>query len=412
MQTTSSADEIPDTIIAKLQQDDLLPQLAPLDDRELVAQQAQGDKVTALPANLTWISKPWHGENAQMPYLVYLSEKDRLLMLVQCQQPIRTAIITSDDRGKTWSDRRWLGVGKDGKPNCYGLGATYLGDGKLLAYPEECNVQWFSDDFGQTWQSRKPKAPAESTRMTWDPLLVLKGADGRIERLVQAWWKPTGIPFGSDEAPYSQAYLRSSIDEGRTWNDDSKIPQWLGINEVQIVRADNGDLIAACRTDSPKRFAKLQNDQFSGLGISISKDQGKTWSELKILYEYGRHHPSMVKLPSGQIVMTYVVRNGYPLSADGFPQFGIEAIASNDHGQTWDLSQRCILATWKGYTKEHNICSAQSTSTVHVGDSNFLTAFGTGIGNPSEKPANCKMDVALIRWHWNPSSAVANGCGK
>jgi len=57
-----------------------------------------------------------------------------------------------------------------------------------------------------------------------------------------------------------------------------------------------------------------------------------------MLYEYGRHHPSLVLMPDGDIVMTYVVRKGgYVDSKDGFPQFGVEAIVSHDHGRTWDL---------------------------------------------------------------------------
>lgn len=32
--------------------------------------------------------------------------------------------------------------------------------------------------------------------------------------------------------------------------------------------------------------------------------------------------------------MTYVVRKGYVNTADGFPQFGIEAVVSRDNGQT------------------------------------------------------------------------------
>ncbi len=53
-------------------------------------------------------------------------------------------------------------------------------------------------------------------------------------------------------------------------------------------------------------------DHYEGLGISLSKDNGKTWSQIDRLYDYGRHHPSLLLLPNANILMTYVVRLGYP----------------------------------------------------------------------------------------------------
>ena len=48
----------------------------------------------------------------------------------------------------------------------------------------------------------------------------------------------------------------------------------------------------------------------------------------------------MIVLPNGDILMTCLVRVGYVDSPDGFPQFGIEAIASRDNGRTWDLDYK------------------------------------------------------------------------
>ena len=126
------------------------------------------------------------------------------------------------------------------------------------------------------------------------------------------------------------------------------VPQWKGVNEVALLRAANGDWVAACRTDIPARFKGETLDHYEGLGISISKDRGRTWSEVTKLYDWGRHHPSLVLMPNDDIVMTYVVRKGYVDTPDGYPQFGIEAVVSHDHGATWDLDHRYILDTWAG----------------------------------------------------------------
>ncbi len=364
-----------------------------------VVLQLNGEKKPiSRPAQMQWISEPWGGENAQMPYLAYLPEKDRVLMLVECGQPIHSALITSDDHGKTWSPRRWLSVDGAGKPLGVGLGLTRLGAGDLLVFPEDLKAFWSSSDYGQTWKA-SPVTVSGSEKYAWDPLLVLRDAKGRPERAVQAYWTPTGVPWGSPDAPYSQGYLRTTTDGFRTWTNDAKVPQWLGVNEVQLLLAANGDWVAACRTDYPQRFARLQFDHYGGLGVSISKDHGKTWSEVKRLYEWGRHHPSLVLLPKRKILMTYVVRLGYPNDPQGYPQFGVEAVLSSDNGRTWDVDHRYVLATWTGHLKDERswFCSVQSTSTVLLPDGNLLTAFGTGFRNNADA-TRCIMDVALTKW--------------
>ena len=374
----------------------------PFGQREHVVLRLDGEKKAATrSAEMQWISQSWNGENAQMPYLVYLPEKDRLLMLVETGQPIHSAFIISDDHGKTWSTRHWLSVDDTGQPNGVGLGLTHLGRGRLLAFPEDLKTLWSSSDYGQTWKGSASKESGPE-RYSWDPLLVVRGAKGRVERVAQGCWMPTGVPWGSPDAPYSQAYFRTSSDEGRTWSEAVKVPQWLGVNEVSMIVARNGDWVAACRTDYPPRFARLQFDHYGGLGVSISKDQGKTWSDIKRLYEWGRHHPSMVLLPSREILMTYVVRLGYPDNAQGFPQFGVEAIMSRDHGRSWDFGHRHVLATWTGNLKDERswFCSVQSTSTIRLPDGTLLTAFGTGFSNKADA-TRCKMDVALVRWRLN-----------
>jgi hypothetical protein len=378
------------------------PKPHPFGQREHVVLRLDGEKKPASrPAEMQWISQSWNGENAQMPYLVYLPEKDRLLMLVESGQPIHSAFITSDDHGKTWSPRQWLSVDRAGQPNGVGLGLTHLGRGRLLAFPEDLKTLWTSSDYGQSWKGSAAKESGPE-RYSWDPLLVVRGAKGRVEPVAQGCWTPTGVAWGSPDGFYSQAYLRVSLDEGQTWSEAAKVPQWLGVNEVSMIVARNGDWVAACRTDYPQRFARFQFDHYGGLGVSISKDQGKTWSDVKRLYEWGRHHPSMVLLPGGKILMTYVVRLGYPNNAQGFPQFGVEAVISRDHGQSWDFDHRYILATWAGNLKDERswFCSVQSTSTVRLPDGTLLTAFGTGFSNRADA-RRCKMDVALTKWRLN-----------
>jgi hypothetical protein len=113
----------------------------------------------------------------------------------------------------------------------------------------------------------------------------------------------------------------------------------------------------------------------------------------------------MVRMPGGEIVMTYVVRLGYPRDENGFPQFGIEAIVSRDHGESWDLPHRYVLARWSGNRQGGNEWwpSSQATSTVLLPDGSLLTAFGTGYrSQPNAQGQSAPRDVGLIRWRTGP----------
>jgi hypothetical protein len=294
-----------------------------------------------------------------------------------------------------------------------GLALTYLGQGKVLAYVgEQAGNRWFSNDYGATWGNPVPVGPTPDGKpwAIWCPSLVEHHeAKGTAPRLAETGYVVVG-PAGTSPG-YAQGYLRFSGNQGRTWGKGLLVPQWKGVNEAALLRAANGDWVAACRTDIPARFKGETLDHYEGLGISISKDRGRTWSDVKKLYDWGRHHPSLVLMPNHDIVMTYVVRKGYADTPDGYPQFGIEAVVSHDHGQTWDLDHRYLLHTWVGNRKGSNQnlpgpqawwASSQATSTVLLPDGNLLTAFGTGYrSKPNDQGMSAPRDAGLIRWRLN-----------
>ena len=77
-----------------------------------------------------------------VPYLVYMPEKDRLVMLVSCDYPHHAEVLFSDDRGGTWSLPKPAILGTDGKPvAALGTGLCYLGEGKLVLYADSSAVQ-------------------------------------------------------------------------------------------------------------------------------------------------------------------------------------------------------------------------------------------------------------------------------
>ena len=213
--------------------------------------------------------------------------------------------------------------------------------------------------------------------------------------------------------PSRHALIRFSYDGGRTWPEEIEPPSWngssgVGVNEVALCCAANGDLVAACRIEHPKYFGTSGDpmhedgfiDHYCGLGVSLSKDNGYTWTNINVLYEYGRMQPSMVLMPDGDIVMTYVVRMGTLKEehrlrdADGFSQWSIEAVVSHDHGASWDLAHRYVLAKWSGGSQ------SQSTSTVLLPDGSLLTAFGSGfLSQPVKENIAPAHEVCLVHWH-------------
>ncbi len=354
----------------------------------------------SISASFQIVTETWERVTA-VPYIVYMPEKDRLLMLLSCDYPHQAMIVRSDDHGDHWSTPKFVHTGTDGLPDTgMGTALAYLGEGKVTL---TANHRWFSEDYGVTWNSLGPipSAPEGKTWNVWDPLFIDRDRKtGKICRLLETGYTMDTARWESGAGPgYSQGYIRSSTDEGRTWSTAIKIPEWYGVSEVALARATNGDLVASCRTDKPEDFVETM-DHYEGLAVSISKDNGKTWSALNRLYAWGRHHPCMVVMPDGKMVMTYVVRKGYTTSGDEYARFGIEAVVSVDNGQTWDLDHRYLLQHWNANRLDENSwwASSQATSTILLPDGSLVTAFGTGYRSQTGEKGPAPRDVGLIRW--------------
>jgi hypothetical protein len=336
--------------------------------------------------------------------MTYMPERDRVCMLASCDYPHQPIVLFSDDQGSTWSDPQPLSTDREvNEASGLGTSLTYMGDGRLMLH---ASGRWFSDDYGETWEGPYPVAPAPNGQagLFWDPCLVDRdpqtGAVTRVAETGYNWEAGHQHAVGG----YQRAFIRFSTDLGRTWCDAIAVPWWHAVSEVALVRAANGDIVAACRTDMAREhLGKI--DHYEGLGTCVSTNNGFTWSPVDRLYDYGRHHPSMVRLANGDILMTYVVRAGYLRDPEGFPRFGIEAIISRDNGRSWDLERRVVLAEWTGHVTGKNEWwpSSQATSTLLLPDGSLLTAYGTGYRcGPDEEGRAAPRDVGLIQWRVDP----------
>jgi hypothetical protein len=374
------------------------------------------------PADHMMINEDW-GVSALLPNLAYMPEIDRVLVSYHTFTEkciFYPAMSFSDDRGKTWSEP-WIfrADGKEAPESGYALtGLTYLGGGKVLIYCEASVMEnnrtdiFGSFDYGESWTriSETKNAPSGLFWWKWDPYFVDKDpVTGEISRLINIGFCMHSDMIGNG---YCQPWIRYSYDEGRTWTEGDMIPQWRGWNENTVCRAANGDLLAAIRSDGDPDM-RYDIDWNSGLGISVSKDNGVTWSIPSPIYKKGRMHPSFIVMPDGTIIMTYVCRKGYGTTEEGFWMYGIEALASYDNGETWDLDHRYILASWKGCIKGIFgwICGCQGTSTQLLPDGTLLTAYGilmrTQFGLNAKADTN-PTDVGLVRWKLNKDGTGLN----
>ena len=94
----------------------------------------------------------------------------------------------------------------------------------------------------------------------------------------------------------------------------------------------------------PIRFVPIHYDNFEGTAVTISSDEGKSWSGLKNVFGPRRMHANLVRLPNDDLVMTVVRR--LHLGEDGrlaSYRRGCDAVVSRDNGRTRNVDHLYVL---------------------------------------------------------------------
>ena len=327
-------------------------------------------------------------DNGELVVMGTCREDDNSVVWAGNQE--HTMIAFSEDRGTSWSDYSKV-------KQCSGRPAmlAYLGNGVLsfIGAWEQKSYRYFSSDFGRSWEERVPVQPASNGGYwgTEGNPLIDRDENGVAVRIAEAGYNFVEGPF--PENPTCE-FFRWSTNGGRTWTDEVMPPTWRwqrsfegktytrGVSEGGLARAHNGWIVAALRTDTLPEHIPLHYDNYEGIAVSISKDDGKRWSPLRRLFDAGRHHPNLVCLPNGDLVMTYIVRSDIVGGDLASYAHGCEAIVSHDSGLSWDTAARYVLDEF-AYFDEVNLTVTGHLYSVVLDDGSVLTTYGNYItGSP------------------------------
>jgi hypothetical protein len=269
-----------------------------------------------------------------------------------------TGMWRSHDGGRTWSERVEVAdlIGREQWITCTREG-TLFATCHLLANdihnPDGYSHSYLhrSGDGGRTWERTRigPDGfpPRASTTLSRN---VVELPDGSLL-----------LGVGVNELERGQiAFVWSSRDGGKTW--DRTVPRvkigsyqgrpydnWDGFfSEDFTFRAHTGKLLHFIRCGPPSPMYPINDGRTTPTGDDgidrmmrcESTDNGQTWSDVRDHGDYGMHYPRVTRLQVGRLLMTFTQRSTfYPI--------GLQAVLSEDEGETWDFHADRIIIEGK-----------------------------------------------------------------
>ncbi len=227
-----------------------------------------------------------------------------------------------------------------------------LPSGVLLFSSESLDGICISEDEGRNWRpvqlETEPRHPYELTSATRSPIIH---ADGTISILRCTGTAEHDLEHATRNC---RAWLFTSTDGGRTWNDRTEVQMdWEDpfplFAECDFECLPDGRILACSRfewnaalKDQPLPYAPgaMPNDHAAGHMVLIeSHDRGRTWSAPRDFLGYSKVQGQLTLLRDGRLLCTYT---NYHLP------FGVAAVVSRDGGKTWDHSHPFQLAMSNG----------------------------------------------------------------
>jgi len=255
------------------------------------------------------------------PSIALISDNNLLVNFFKYQyepeRKIRTYVISSSNNGNTFDKAPGLLVSDDNVATSSKIIKLENNDLLLPVYGtldgKLSNAGFYrSKDDGKTWGKFEYIAKGDDENLHLQEPDLLQTKSGRIFSFLR-----TAKPESAGSL--SNSYYTYSDDSGKTWAKmiDMKT-MGHAINSYNIA---DGKIVLAFRC-----LDKLEKENIGQVAFMYSDDEGKTWSDMKILYETDKDekyawdcgYPSITQLASGKIFVTYYTKHGRTIEASIF----------------------------------------------------------------------------------------------
>lgn len=234
----------------------------------------------------------------------------------------------SDDEGKTWSDEDAIVLPNEGKTNIMSVSLLRLSDNSIALFYLRKNSDTDCRLFMRT---------SKDEAITWSrPRLCFRDRVGYFvtnnDRVVILTSGRLVAPAALHNTPVQNKFQNNadilcyySDNNGRTWKNgkSTRSDGSVILQEPGVVELKDGRLMMYCRTDAGSQY------------ISFSEDQGFSWSEFRPSGIVSPLSPASIeRIPStGDLLLIW--NNSRPVSGETGKRTPLNAAISKDDGITW-----------------------------------------------------------------------------
>lgn len=230
----------------------------------------------------------------------------------------------SSDKGKTWTKEDIKVIDQEGTMNVMSVSLLRLQNGDIALFYLKKNstfdcipIMRISKDETKTWSDPKPCIRDKEGYFVLNNNRVIQLKNGRLLLAVALHQSPGDDKFSN----LGRLWSYYSDDNGKTWDASVEVanPNRIVTQEPGMVELNNGNILMYARTTANVQY------------FSYSKDQGETWSDIE---------PGNLKSPCSPATIARIPSTGDLLvvwNDNGVDQnrTPLNIAVSKDDGKTW-----------------------------------------------------------------------------
>ena len=230
----------------------------------------------------------------------------------------------SPDNGKTWTEEDVKIVDKEGTMNVMSVSLLRMQNGKIALFYLKKNSTYdcipmmrISDDEAKTWSDPKPCITDREGYFVLNNNRVIQLKDGRLLLAVSLHQSPGDTTF----ARIGRLWSYYSDDDGATWKASTEVPNpgQIVTQEPGLIELKDGNILLFARTMSGVQY------------FSWSKDNGESWSPVEPGNLKSPCSPaSIARIPSTGDLLVVSNDNG-----ENQKRTPLNIAISKDEGKTW-----------------------------------------------------------------------------